>query len=360
MMRSQTNWLLICLFFGLSPQVQGALDPDLSINWVTDLPALEVYQGQTFHQGLLWVGKSRTADHDKHQVEVYSPDGLEKLASIDLDTPEGRNHSASHIHPYDQDSVIVTGRSQWPWKTHYSILSYSQGKITAEAYTFPEKYQVDQFGGSRDQMFFTEVGDGTILQHHDMNQTALRPRISGPGKMLMIDNFLLTIERKSFYQGDENVVSINLETQQATRLFSNHRAGIVDMADLGDYRLGIAEMKADQVVVMNLKSQTLTHTLSVPGPGAVEKFGKHCAVAASEEQRSLHFFDLRQDHDQEIARWELASLGTKFRKARQIHVNPDNGQIYLRSTYLCTGCNETMSSVVTVRQKSANVWDRCR
>ncbi len=119
---------------------------------ITTLKPYEIWtDAHTFHNGLVWVGQIRTTDNGKDSLQVYDSEG-KLLAESPLP------HSASYVYNYDANQVLITGRSSFPWKTHYSLASYKNHSIRLKTVTFPSEIQVLEFAGGPGNLYFAELG----------------------------------------------------------------------------------------------------------------------------------------------------------------------------------------------------------
>src|SRR5687768_8590976 len=92
---------VLLLLAAVAAQALGSVNARI----LTELDKKEIYlHAQAFHDGKLWVGRSRGPEGNLYQVEAYSPEG-KLLGTTKLP------HSASFIYPYGPGRVIVLGKN---------------------------------------------------------------------------------------------------------------------------------------------------------------------------------------------------------------------------------------------------------
>ncbi len=104
----------------------------------------------------------------------------------------------------------------------------------------------------------------------------------------------------------------------------------------------------------------MTHTLAIAGgsPRALLNYGR-CLLVGSQESRIVTVYDLGGTQPEVIDAWDLSTVGSKFKKIRALSVNPETGTVFARSSYSCTGCAETMSSVIAVEDIAGKLKNSC-
>lgn len=348
--------LWLSLFTFGNPALGDNEHEGVAIRIVTDLDFVEPNEAHLFHDSHLWVGKSKTTEDGHPRMEVYSSEGS-LVSTIKL------SHSPQAVSPLSDTEVVVFGKTQWPWKSHYTVITRTGHDFVTRTTTLPEEFQADGFVGDINRMFFTEVGDAKIFRPKGDQFEYLAPVISFPGKMLLLGDSLFVIEGRELSLGDENLVKIDLKTETADRTFKDHlRQGLTNIISLPQRgRIAAAETLADQVLLIDVASNKLVETLAVNGePRGLATLG-NCLVVSSAETRRVRFFDLGTAEAKLIDEWNLSVVGNKLRKARSLAVDPDSGRVYVRSTYICPSslCVETMSSVVMAEQLSKTTHKRC-
>lgn len=213
-------FLINPLAFAAGPQT------NLTVKEITKLDKYEPYiDSQTFHAGLLWVGRSRLNANTVYRVEAYLPDGTVAAAPVTL------SHTPTYLYPYGSSSIIVVGKSASPyWKTHYTIVSYARKTLNARTYTFPEAIQADRFAGDPAHLFFSEPGSAAVfaldVAGAPSSARFLSPTIHAPSQMLYLDNSLFIIEDNNIMNSNQgNLIKLNPDTQVAQHTFKKVSAG---------------------------------------------------------------------------------------------------------------------------------------
>lgn len=356
-----------CFSVGLSLMIGGASAPvfaldmtnipshvagvrfDLSFKVLAEISKNEVTEGHLFHAGLLWEGAASESGGAPYFLSVYGNGGTTKLTAITLP------HSVMSINAYGPNSVVVIGRSTLPtWRTHYSVVTKTGTEFKVKTVNLPEEYMVSDFVGNSSKMFFSEVGEASVLSLNPVTGS-VRPlpmRISGPGHLELDGNSLFAIENRNMNWGDENILKINLLDNTFTRTFpTSVRNGLANIKIMkGTNYLAATEMLADKVLLINKTTNELAHEISLFGKArGISQLG-HCLVVATEETQGVAFIDLNDAEPKVIDHWDLSAADSRFKKARGISVDEATGQIFLRSTYFCGSCSVTQSSVVRVEQ----------
>jgi len=332
------------------------INPEITMRLVTELPRSEVYDAHLFHADTLWVGRSRTTNAERHRIDAFVDGGERLLGSAFLP------HTAGHVYPFGPGKVIVVGKSAEPWKTHYTVITRQGNNLQQATTTFPEQLQVEQFAGLPGAMFFTEVGDAAIYRHAPGRRGALKPKVSGPGAMVLTGDFLYIIERRSFQAGDESLLRINVKTELADRTYgSEPRNNLTHILSLPEHNLiAVSETDAHQVLLVNAKTNQPIVDVAIESgtPRGLAAAGQ-CLVVVSDESRRLSFVALNEPGYPVIAEWGLKDAGARLNQPRRVAVDPAKKRIYVRSTYGCPGCDVTNSSVFSFEEPSGETFRRC-
>lgn len=323
--------------------------PDLKFKVITRVSKNDVYEGHLFHAGLLWVGMVSESGSAPYSVDVYANGGESKVASLLIP------HSVASITAYDDDSVVVIGRSSSSgWRTHYTVITKTGSTFKVKTIDLPVQYMVSEFAGASGHMFFSEVGDANILNLNLANNS-IQPlpfEISGPGRLELDGNSLFVLENRNIGHGDENIIKVNLLDNTHKRTFTDfHRNGLINIKVMkGTNYLAATELSANKVLLIERTKNALAHEIEIKGgPRGISQLG-HCLVVSTEDEQGLVFIDLSMHEPEMIDRWDLTEADPRFKKARSVSVDETTGQIFLRSTYFCGSCDDTQSSVVRIEQ----------
>jgi len=329
----------------------------IDIQLVTTLPRNEPYEGQLFHDGVLWETHSLQADGEQHRVDVYDAQGQTKIGSVPL------THTASYIYPYSAHQVLVVGKSATPyWQTHFTIITRSGTSFSTRVTDFPEEYMIDQSGGDASALFFNEPGSrGVFRWTSARGLQKIGDDVSGPGAMQSDGRNLWVIERHGPALGDEGLVRIDPVTGSTERTFGNAvRNGLTDLQATSHFPwVAVSEALAEQVLFVDKTTDTLAYTVAVPGtPRGLTQLGG-CLLVASEDSKQVTFIALWGDTPHVIDQWDVSAAGDQLKKPRSIAVNPETGRVFLRSTYLCPTCATTQSSVYSAAQTDGVTVRKC-
>ena len=342
--------IFTALFVSLSASI--AFAGDLDIRFVAELDKYDVYEGHVFHEGRLWVGWLRENENAKHKVVVFDRTGEKRLATIRV------SHTVSYLYPFGKGQLVAVGKSSWPWKTHFTLISASD--YSTKTFTFPEKYQVDQFAGRPGQMYFTEPGSRGVFRFRTKILNAFPFEVSGPRMMELAGEDLYVVEGKSFYFGDENLIRIDPRTNKAERTFPRDRNGLTYIKYLpGHDLIAASETAAGNVLFVSTRENKLVGSVAVPGsPREIAHVG-NCLYVTSEDSKTVTIIGL-WDRTRVLKTLDISPAGDRLKRPRRIAVDPETGRIFLRSTYMCPSCTVTQSSVVSVMEKDGSTFSRCR
>ncbi len=347
------RWLGAFLF--LTSSLCASAAPEVRV--VTDLERTQPYAPLLFHAHYLWVASSTTGtEKTVYDVSLYNSEGHGPMAQVRIP------HSAEHLYAFGSQAAVVVGKSSWPWKTHYTILSLTGRGLSAETTTFPEEIQTEQFGGQPGAMFFNEVGSRSVFRWDGKGSQPLKAEISGPGQMLLTGGFLYVLERNGFALGDENITRIKLSDESSERVFTDGlRNGLTNMLVLNDSSyLAASESLANQVLLIDRKSNKLAGAIAIPGgtPRPLDQFG-HCLVVGSDISKKVTFVDMKQTPAKVVAEWDLAVAGPKFENLYSLAVDPDSGRVFGRSKDVCGSCTLSRNSIVVAQESTGEVRRAC-
>lgn len=303
---------------------------DIAIRTITVLDAGEVYRGQVFHDGHLWEGHS-TGGVASYRLDVHTVDGSQVLASARVP------HTQEFLYPFGPHTVLSVGKHythRWGWLTYHSIARYQHGRLRVRTKAMPMALQVEQFGGRAGRMYFNETGSRKVFRWTRWGARPLTPDIHFPGVILPFEKYLYVLERGRISGRSGNVVKIDLASQRIERTFQQPRDRLATMINLGGFPwLAAVERWADQVLLIDKEQNRLDVMLSTPGtPIDAAQFGT-CLVVVCRDPKRLRFFDLAVPGIPQIAEWDLSALGDDFNNITTMHVDPQSGNVFLRSPY---------------------------
>jgi hypothetical protein len=305
-------------------------DTDFAIRTVAVLDDVEVYRGQVFHDGHLWEGHS-TDGVASYRLDVHDADGAQVLASARLP------HTLEFLYPFGPRTILVVGKhctDHCGWLTYHSVARFYDGRLRVKTIPLPMALQIEQFGGHPGHMYFNETGNRRVFRWTRWGARPLSPDIHLPGVILPFEKFVFVLERNRISPGAENIARIDLATQRIERTFTQTRNKLSTMIDLRGFPwIAAVETWADQVLLVDKERNALRAVLPAPGaPVDLAQRGEHLLVVSREPKR-LRFFDLATAGTPLVAEWDLSPLGDDFANLTTMHVDPQSGNVFLRSPF---------------------------
>ncbi|MBI4403680.1 MAG: hypothetical protein HY537_05950 [Deltaproteobacteria bacterium] len=326
---------------------------------IAEFSKFENVESMVFHDNQLWVAKS---------ISLVSPPAYDN--SVDVFDSSGRIHHATlqlpflpdRMYPFSEHQVIVVGKHYSDhWRTYFSIITSNPESYSVSTTTLPKNYQVDEFIGSPQAMFFGEPGSNKIYEYRrtlfGSSMTPLAPLIHGPGKMFMDGSDLWVIIRNGHAFGDENVGKINLDSQTMGKTFEQLREGITNIYAMKNERVIVVnEIGRDQILFIDANANRLTDTLPIENaPYGFTELGSCLAVTG---EKSISFVKKAQGRHEVVIRWDLKTLGQNMDAPRNIAVDQQTNRLYVRSANMCPTCDLTRNSVF-VFEPGADVLKAC-
>lgn len=300
---------------------------------IESLNETEAYAPMIFHNHFLWLGR---VDYSKrknvHRIEVRTPDGEMLLSSHIIP------HSVERLYPFDQDAILIMGKSFTAsgWITYYSIVRSCCGAMAVETHPIPLKFQVEEFAGNSEVLYFNETGDRGIVAQSSSGTTLLPFLVSGPGQMQLLGDSLWVLERQSFYLGDENIARINLKTMKADRVFPTLRKGLVSILALKDgSALATAEHLEENVILIDAKDPAQQTLIPLQGthPRSLAQWGR-CLLVASEYPNRLTMINLGTKKPEIVFEFNLEPYAADLPNLKKMSVDPGTGNVFLRSAVI--------------------------
>lgn len=339
------KWVVgfVCSVFLLSTGAQA----ETKVENILSLHKAEPYGATIFHDGLLWVGQSRTAI--PYVLSVYGEDGTKVVSQVKL------AHSVSYVYPYGANTVLVMGKTFTDgdgWRTYYSTVSYNAAKkrlAVTKTYKFGLKYQMDQFGGDPKRQFFSHPGDREVLTMGFWGPKRLnQSEVFGPSEMTLLGNNLFVVERPGV--GNGNVANIDLATGKIERVFKNSVNSSLGhttyLPALG--LLAMSAKNADTVVFVNPKTTREERQVKVTGtPQGLAVFGS-CLAVLRQSDRKITFLKTNSKDMTEAGEADISSGGYELSNPIYLAVNPATKTLFVRSIAPCLLCDKSQASVARV------------
>ncbi len=331
--------------------------PGIKVRSLVPLEDSDPYEGHLFHENTLWVGRNRGPQAvNLYRVEAYSADGTKLLGTAKL------THTINQLAPLGKKAVAVgkAYQDQGGWFTYYTTLEMKNGKLVSKTATLPDGIQTEYFAGREGALFFNEAGSRAVYRLGGFGAKALPFEISGPGKMALAGDSLFIVERKSFYQGDENLVRFDLKTNTGERLFAGNRNMLSNLAVLsGTKQVAVTETGADRVHVFDAATGKARHEITVAdGPAAVAGLGK-CVLTLSYFAKTLHVHDVSGATAVAVDTWDLSELGEDVKNLRVMDVDPATGRVFLRAYWRPEHAG-AVTGVWSVEQESSKTFSACK
>lgn len=307
------------------------------VQWkvVSELDRFEPFEATVFHDGRLWVGRSRKDLAAFYRLEIFDSEGKE-LAVKELD------HSLRFLYPYGANAVLTVGVSVKDQLTHYSIITRRGNEYQVQTKVIPLGAFADEWAGAPGALYFTDPGgldDGspigqplkTMFQMSGSSFRYLEARIRGPHSPLLVGNAIYVVQHPSMGSGGRNLMRFDLRSGKLEDLATG--TDLVQILALdGGKRLAIADRGTSQVLLFDTTTKQIVKTLPVAAgaPRSIALLG-NCIVVASEHEKKVSFLDLRKDTVAGV--WDLTATGKKLFGLRRIAADSATGRIYVRSAY---------------------------
>lgn len=297
---------------------------------IASLNEIEAYAPMVFHNQLLWLGHVDYSQRKNiYSVETRTPDGETVLSKQIVP------HSVERLYPFDKERILVMGKAftSVGWVTYYSLVGGCCGALIVETHPVSTAYQVEEFTGNPDNLFFNETGERSIVAQNSKGMQLLPIQVSGPGQMQLLGDFLWVLERRSFFLGDENIARINLKNMNVERVFPEPQNGLRNILALKDgSTIATAEYRNERLILVD--SQDLTKQTIVPisgtHPRAIAEWGQ-CVIIASEYPHRLSIVKRSEANPQVIFEYDLKQYQTELPNLHKISVDPETGSVFLRS-----------------------------
>jgi hypothetical protein len=327
---SAMTLMLLCISL-----TQAKAAPEISV--VAKLDFIEPFDAMAFHDGHLWVGKSRKDQNLYYSVELYDNES-KLLSSVML------KHRAEHLYAYGPGTVIVVGYTPYPTHSRYTIIKRTNQRISiVEEKEYPLQITTDRFVGVVGNTKYFTVPGGALEGMDDPRESILaqtggsyhflKPKISYPGASSVVGNKLLIVEEGAPGAGDDNLLTIDLATQVAKRFFpKNDRMGFRQTLMLNNQFGAVTELEAGKVLIADVQNTKIEKEITVAAgtPRAIDTFGK-CLVIGSDESKKITFVKWQEDKAPVIAEWDLSPVGPTFYRLRHIAVDEAHKTVYARS-----------------------------
>lgn len=352
--------LLIVLVAWLPALASAAVD----FKVLTDLDRFEPFDAHAFHDGKLWVGKSRSGLGADYRLEVFDSAG-KKLGETKL------QHSLRFLYPYGKSSVLTVGVSAATQLTHFTIATFNGSQFQIQSAQIPLGAYANEWAGVPGNLFFTDPGgqdDGspigvplkTLFSFRSGSFRYLAPRIRGARSPKLVGNSLYVVEHPSIESGGRTLFRVNLGNESNTAVASG--TDIINVALLADGKtLALSDRGASEIVLVDAEQGKEIRRLKVAAgaPRGVAEEGK-CLVVASEQTKKISFLD--KTSGALVAEWDASVVGNKLFGLRNIAADAATGRVYVRSAYAANPLDpgpEERNSVVLFEETDGATFKAC-
>lgn len=338
------------------------------VQWkvVVELDRFEPFESTIFHDGRLWVGRSRKDLAAYYRLEIFDSSG-KALAVKELD------HSLRFLYPYGENGVITVGVSVKDQLTHYSIITRRLNDYQIQTRVVPLGAYADEWVGKPGRLYFTDPGgldDGspigqplkTIFQLSGSSFSYLNARIRGPHSPVLIGNAIYVVEHPAIGAG-RTLMRFDLGTGTVAGVATGSDLVAILVLD-GGRLLAIADRGTSEVLLFDTRTNQVVKRLPVAAgaPRSLALMG-NCLVVASERTKKVSFLDLRKDAA--VGEWDLSVVGKKLFGIRKVAADSETGRVYVRSSYPASvvdasSAEPERNSVVLAEEADSAIAKSCK
>jgi hypothetical protein len=134
-----------------------------------------------------------------------------------------------------------------------------------------------------------------------------------------------------------------------------HEQNIEGMSEMANAKnsayFGVTSTIENKLLVFNKNENKLFKSIPLAqGPMGIVTYGS-CFAVTTERDKHLHFYDISTQ--EKLAEWDFSSVAQYHAQPREMAINPADGALFVKSTYLCTQCSDTQSSVIRVNDSGS-------
>ncbi len=331
---------------------------------ITLLDKGEPFEGLTFHDGLLWVGKSRKEFNSHYSLEAYKGDTL--LGSVTFP------HSAAFVYPYSTHSVLVVGTGHTPNLTHYTLVENKNGKLSAKTKVVPvDAWARTWIGSHNGREYFTDPGGNPndTAMSKDFSLAAqtfftispssrpryLPVRLRLPLGGIKVGSVFYVYNAESIGDARSNLYQLNPQTNKLTPVFANFQnkiSSVIHIASSG--LLAMTAEGAGDLLFVDEKTLKEVGRMNVgQSPRSVAAYGK-CLIIGNRDERNVVAVNTSNPLAPTVVGELAVDLSvSEFRVMDKVAVDLHSGQIYARSNYACNAfaqaCNDDWNRIITFK-----------
>ncbi len=302
---------------------------------VTKLSSFEAFEGQEFHNGLLFVGK-RAMKNAPHRVDVYSKNGTKKLTTITL------NHNIAHMVSYGKKGVLISGvRFNKRYSSHLTTLELAGNQIKKRSVQLSSQLLVNYPAVNGREVFVTNIGERKVHSSKNGIRRSLKTLAKGisfPGPSVYQDGYLWIIEKRGPELGNESIVKVYPRTGKVVRITG--KVGLLGAEQITampkQNLIAVTERGGEQISFYSTKTDKLVSIVSVSSVvQGIDRYG-HCAVAVDPWNKQMVFVATEGPNAFEMVDlWDLSIAGEDEHYPRAVTVDELTSTFYTRSFFPC-------------------------
>ncbi len=383
--------IYILVFFLLTTKLLGVESIKPEVTRVVKLGITEPSKGVLYQDGKLWVTRTGNIPGESNKILVFSADGKKELASLSF------SYGLKKLYAFQSDTVIALGINH-SGVTVVSFIKYRNGKFSVKRRNLSARFLAEEFAVTESGFLFSEIGEQDIvyvdqwkflnsvapsLSEEFKKEVAAEEYIEGsvramkPWEYVNADLLGLKIffplsiasDKQRFWvveknlpdPTDDKLVYFDMNNGKFQRIFNDdNRNGLSDVLYSSKHdRVIVSEYVAGNVLVIDARSQELMDVIKVGGAPRQTAIYGNCIVASNDQTKNLSFILLNDDQASLVLEWNIADQIKHLNRPGRISVNAKDGYIYLKSNDICTGCLESRSGVVAIRELSGVTDKMC-
>jgi hypothetical protein len=311
---------------------------------ITVLDKGEVHDAMIFHDGHLWVGRSRENFSSAYKMQIYSS-ARELVAEIPL------QHSATAAYAYDAQSVLVVGTGFNPNLTQYTIIKRQGSHFVPMHKVIPAGAWANKWLGRwQGREYFSDMGGNPNDQNQDFNLPAqtlfymsgnapryMTTRLRMPLGGIIVGSKAYIVRHESMGQPQSYLALVDLQSQQARDINSTPYNNFTEVVSLPEHNiLALSERGAGKVRLLDQAS--LQEVAVIDADAGVQSLAhsSKCLFVANRESRSVNVYNLENLRAPALVQTLEVDLSLdEFYSMNKMVVDTATGAIYGRSNYPC-------------------------
>lgn len=348
------------------PAVRAFAEPRAELFHV--LPKEAMSDSLLFADDRLWAGVEGYGGGDspgQHHLLVFDANALATPAVVMLD------HAPQFIYSHGSNEVLITGLSvsqdTGHWMSHFSVVNRASANWQVQRHdfpfggpqgaSFPAAIFVNQYTSVGSRAFFSlRYGENGLMQWGPGNTARkMAPRIVMPDDMVALNGNLYVHERDNV----DNLVRVDLATEQATRLFAGEKRPHINRIGYWE-NAGLLAVASDRgLILVDPVSFTVKQVIDVQGtPDGLVPYGR-CLVTVTNDTRILNYLAIQNGVAKVGAHLDLSPFGMQFETPRSVAADPARQRLFVRATRACPGCQHTPNGIAVVTDAEGDTQRLC-